>query len=101
MFYYLSLLLITMLITNDDLYKKQYSINELEENINQLYGKTILCTQIINAEFCAKYILNENYSDGVEEDYLYSVDYIMRKQPHITEKELVYWIEKIPNAYYM
>lgn len=89
-------------ITNQDLYaKKLFTIKELEDNIANLSGKLILSTQIVNAEFCAKYILNEEYSEGVEEDYLYSVDYIIRKQPHITEEELLYWIEKTPNSYYM
>jgi hypothetical protein len=44
-----------------------------------LSGKILLNTQYLTAEFCAKYILNDNYYEGVEEDYLYTGDYVLIK----------------------
>ena len=88
------------IIKNEDLYKQKYSIDILEKNIMNLSGKTLLHTQHLNAEFCAKYILNDNYSDGVEEDYLYSGDFVLMKQKHITKEDLLYWIKNTPESYY-
>lgn len=87
-------------IKNEDLYKQKYPIDILEKNIMNLSGKTLLHTQDLTAEFCAKYILNDNYYEGVEEDYLYSGDYVLKKQKHITKEDLIYWIKKTPEAYY-
>ncbi len=87
-------------IKNEDLYKHKYPIDILEKNIMNLSGKTLLHTQHLTAEFCAKYILNDNYYEGVEEDYLYSGDYVLKKQKHITKEDLIYWIKNTPEAYY-
>ncbi len=87
-------------ITNQDLYKNKYSIDILEENIMNLSGKTLLNTQILNAEFCVKYILNQNYYEGVEESYMYSGDYVLQKQKHIIKEDLLYWIKNTHGAYY-
>ena len=87
-------------IKNEDLYKQKYPLDILEKNIMNLSGKTLLHTQHLTAEFCAKYILNDNYYEGVEEDYLYSGDYVLSKQKHITKEDLIYWIKKTPDAYY-
>ena len=87
-------------LKNEDLYKQQYPIDILEKNIMNLSGKTLLHTQHLTAEFCAKYILNDNYYEGVEEDYLYSGDFVLTKQKHITKEDLLYWIKKTPEAYY-
>ncbi len=88
------------LITNEDLYKNKYQLDILEENIMKLSGKTLLHTQYLTAEFCAKYILNDNYYEGVEEDYLYTGDFILQKQKHILKEDLLYWIKNTPGAYY-
>ncbi len=87
-------------IKNQDLYTKKYDLSILAENIMNLSGKTLLSTQHLTAEFCAKYILNENYYEGVEEDYLYCGDYVLQKQKHISKEDLLYWIKQTPNAYY-
>ena len=87
-------------IKNEDLYKQKYPIDILEKNIMNLSGKTLLHTQHLTAEFCAKYILNDNYYDGVEEDYLYSGNFVLSKQKHITKEDLLYWIKNTPEAYY-
>jgi hypothetical protein len=87
-------------IKNEDLYKNKYSIYILEKNIMNLSGKTLLNTQYLTAEFCAKYILNDNYYEGVEEDYLYTGDFVLNKQKHISKEDLLYWIKNTPNSYY-
>lgn len=87
-------------ITNADLNASQYSIEILKKNIGNLSGKTILHTQYVTAEFCAKYILNDDYSEGVEESYLYTTDFVLQKQPHILREDLEYWIKMTPNSYY-
>jgi len=87
-------------IKNEDLYKKKYPLDILAENILNLSGKTLLNTQHLTAEFCAKYILNDNYYEGVEEDYLYSGDFVLQKQKHISKEDLLYWIKKTPESYY-
>jgi len=87
-------------ITNQDLYKNKYQLDILEKNIMSLSGKTLLHTQYLTAEFCAKYILNDNYYEGVEEDYLYTGYFVLQKQKHISQEELLYWIKNTPGAYY-
>ncbi len=87
-------------INNQDLYKNKYELSILAENIMNLSAKTLLTTQYLSAEFCAKYILNENYSEGVEEDYLYTGDFVLEKQKHISKEELLYWINQTPDSYY-
>jgi hypothetical protein len=88
------------LIKNEDLYKNKYSIYILEKNIMNLSGKTLLNTQYLTAEFCAKYILNDNYYEGVEEDYLYTGDFMLNKQKHISKEDLLYWVKNTPDSYY-
>jgi hypothetical protein len=87
-------------INNQDLYKNKYELSILEKNIMKLSGKTLLSTQHLTAEFCAKYILNDNYYEGVEEDYLYTGDFVLGKQKHISKEDLLYWIIQTPDAYY-
>ena len=87
-------------ITNQDLYKNKYELSILEKNIMNLSGKTLLTTQHLTAEFCAKYILNDNYYEGVEEDYLYTGDFVLGKQKHISKEDLLYWIKQTSGAYY-
>jgi len=77
-------------ITNSDLRnnKNNYSLLELEANINNLQIKIVLNTQILNADFCAKYILDENRATCEEDLWLIDVGYVLTKQPHITREEL-------------
>ena len=77
-------------ITNSDLRnnKNKYSLTELESNINNLQIKIVLNTQILNAIFCAKYILDENRATCEEDLWLIDVGYVLTKQPHITRAEL-------------
>jgi hypothetical protein len=77
------------LISNEDLYKNKhaYSIAELEASIDNLSVKYLLNYQVLNAEFCAKYILNDYCATCVEDTYICTGD-VLIKQPHITREEL-------------
>ena len=77
-------------ITNSDLRnnKHKYSLLELEANINNLQIKIVLNTQTLNADFCAKYILDENRATCEEDLWLIDIGYVLTKQPHITREEL-------------
>ena len=69
-------------IQDYDLKKNKYSITILEENINYLSIKTLLYTQVLTAEFCAKYILNDEYASCVEETYICFYDVLQAQKPH-------------------
>jgi len=76
-----------MYIKNIDLYKKQFKIDELKQNINNLNKKIILKTQKLTADFCIKYILDLEIDNGDENSYIFDEIYIRKKQPHITDDE--------------
>ena len=78
-----------------DLYKKKYTMDVLEYNINNLQIKIILHTQILTADFCAQYILDEAQATCMEDLYLIDFWYVLRHQPHITEKELDMALDKL------
>jgi len=78
----------SMYITDDDLRKCQYPIDVLEANEPHLSLKTLLYTQVLTAEFCAKYILDED-AMSVEEQYLIDVPYVLKHQPHLEKEELL------------
>ena len=67
--------------------KQKYNIDVLEQNVSHLNKKYLICTQILNAEFCVKYILDLDIDSGSEDSYLFDKIYILEHQPHITEKE--------------
>ncbi len=74
---------------NHDLYTRQYTVQELVENINNLSLKTILYTQSIDAEFAVKYILTtDDYALCVEETY-YDIHDVLDLQPHLTYDEII------------
>jgi hypothetical protein len=75
-------------INDFDLFDNFYSIEILEKNVNNLSPKIILKTQILNAYFCAKYILNEKYAWSQEDTYITNSD-VLEKQPHILNKNLM------------
>lgn len=76
------------IIYSTDLYNRQYSLEELERNIDHLNHKILLSTQRLTAEFCVKHILDLNIKGGDEDTYLFDVSYILERQPHLNEKEL-------------
>ena len=53
-----------------------------------LSGKTLLSTQYLTAEFCAKYILNDNYHFLSEEENI-TIDDVLKYQPHISRIQLL------------
>lgn len=75
-------------ITNSKLRQCKYSIEELEQNINNLNMKIIVNTQLLTVDFCVKYILNEDYAQCNEEVDLLTLDYVLYNQPHLNEIEL-------------
>ena len=76
------------MLTDEDLRKKKYPLDVLIKNINYLSAKTLLQWQILDANFCKTYLLDDNYLD-VEEQYLITHDYIVKKQPHLTIDDLI------------
>jgi len=86
----------SVIIQDYDLRLKKYSIEILEENISRLANKTLLYTQDLTADFCSKYILNDDYTCCVEETYINCYD-VLRAQKHITESELTASIQKYSN----
>lgn len=75
-------------IDDCDLMKYEFTIEELEKNVQKLDIMTILYSQTLNADFCAKYILSEKYvGHSVEEEYITNKN-ILFYQPHIDPKEL-------------
>ena len=77
------------MLTDNDLIKNKncYSIAELVANVDNLSVKYLLNYQFLDAEFCAKYILNDYCATCNEDTYICNGD-IIQKQPHITEIEL-------------
>jgi hypothetical protein len=77
------------IIFNSDLIKNKYNEEVLIKNIDYLNKKILLSTQILSAEFCAKYIFCiDDIDDGDEESYLFDINHILRKQPHINKEHL-------------
>ena len=81
-------------INEEDLYNKQYSIEILEKNINYLNKKRVINTQKLTADFCVKYLLDNNINSGSEDSYIFDEAYILNSQEHITEKEWKHSIQK-------
>ena len=82
-----------------DLCRRQYSIAELEANIDNLQIKIILHTQVLTAEFCAKYILDEAHATCLEDVYLIDEGYVLTHQPHITKAELEAAVDAVVAQY--
>jgi hypothetical protein len=74
-------------LNNSDLFHNKYSMDILEKNIDNLNKKILLYSQILNAEFCVKHILDMDIDSGSEDSYIFDKIYILNKQPHISEKE--------------
>jgi hypothetical protein len=78
-----------------DLYNIKYDIATLEKNVDTINMKTCVNRQILTAEFCVKYVLNEDYMSCIEDTYCIDKGYVLKRQPHITEEELMREYEKI------
>lgn len=75
-------------IYDNDLRKKLYPIDVLIKNVEHLSLSTLLRWQKLDANFCKKYILNEEYQ-SVEDKYKITYEYILKKQPHLSYEDLV------------
>ena len=64
------------IIKNYDLLYNKYDVNILEQNVDHLNKRFLICTQNLTAEFCVKYILNLNIELGSEDSYIYDINYI-------------------------
>ena len=71
-----------------DLRNEKYDIKTLEKNIDHINVKTCVNTQILTAEFCVKYILNEDYMSCIEDTYCIDIGYVLKRQPHLTYEEI-------------
>jgi len=76
-----------MVLTTEKLYNNQYDCKTLQENIYAVSLIIILQTQKLTADFCAKYILNEDFQ-FLEEDQCITIDMVKKYQPHITNIDL-------------
>ena len=80
-----------MIITNDMLYKCEYNIENLIENIENLNLNVILNTQKLTIPFCVNYILEIKYQIEQDEKYI-TISDIINKQQHIKKEELIEYI---------
>jgi hypothetical protein len=78
-----------MSLTDNDLKQNKfaYSIAELEASVEHLSVRYLLNYQKLDAEFCAKYILNDYCATCQEDTYICSGD-VLDKQPHLNREEL-------------
>lgn len=72
----------TQIISNLDLYKKQYPMMILEVNIDNLLLYSILRTQKLTFDFVINFILNSEYQYTEEEKYI-DENIVVRYQPHL------------------
>lgn len=74
-------------IDNISLEYNKYSVDVLEKNIDKFSLWKLLKTQILDPQFCVKYILNDEFASCDEDTYIVWQD-VIRLQPHILEKDL-------------
>jgi hypothetical protein len=75
-------------INNISLEYVKYDISVLEKNIAKLSLWNLLKTQVLTAEFCAKYILDEEFASSDEDTYI-CFQNVIQYQKHISENELL------------
>ena len=75
-------------IINDNLRERKYPIHVLIKNICNLSSKTLLRWQTLDADFCKKYILNEEYQTA-EDYYTITLDHILYRQPHLQRSDFL------------
>ena len=78
--------------------RNKYCIEELEANLQHLEIKHILQTQTLTAEFCVKYVLNEDYASCQEDLYLIDIGYVLYHQKHLTREMLEEKIKELTKA---
>ena len=75
-----------MKFTKDELYKNQYDLDTLKIIIYAVSLLDILQTQKLTAEFCVKYILNEDFQ-LLEEEKNINLNTVKIYQHHLTQQE--------------
>jgi len=72
-----------------DLRTTKYDIATLVKNVDDINIKTCVNTQILTADFCVKYVLNEEYMSCIEDTYMINIDYVINRQPHLTYESII------------
>ena len=85
-------------MTELNLRKYKYNLDTLEKNVDSINMKTCVNTQILSAEFCVKYVVNEDYMSCIEDTYCLDIGYVLRRQPHLTREEILLEYSKINNG---
>lgn len=70
-----------------DLFKNQYDRQTLKDHLYDLDVMDILRTQVIDASFAVKYIMNPKYD--LDDQYTITADLILHYQPHLTRSEIL------------
>lgn len=83
-------------INNISLEYGKYDISVLEKNIAKLSLWNLLKTQVLTADFCAKYILDEDFASSDEDTYI-CFQNVLHYQKHISENDLLDAIDAIKN----
>jgi len=78
-----------------DLRNVKYDIKTLEKYVDDIHMKTCVNTQILTAEYCVKYVLNEDYMSCIEDTYCIDSGYVLKRQPHLTYAEILHEYSKI------
>jgi hypothetical protein len=78
-----------------DLRNVKYDIKTLEKYVDDIHMKTCVNTQILTAEYCVKYVLNEDYMSCIEDTYCIDTGYVLKRQPHLTYAEIRHEYSKI------
>ena len=85
---------INLTTAKGDLKKNKYPLELLELYVKHVDYRVILKTQVLTAEFCAKHIMHPKLLTS-EDEYYMDVDYIIERQPHLTEEEIISACEAI------
>ena len=88
-------------IDDIQLHYNQYKEPVLKKNIDRLFRKTLLNTQILSEEFCAEHIFSMKIP-GIEGYEEIDMKDILQKQPHLNEKKLAeainrFWYKNTTN----
>lgn len=81
-----------------NLRQQKYDMETLEKHVDKIDMKTCVNTQILTAEFCVKYVLNEDYMSCIEDTYCLDYSYVLSRQPHLTKEDIMREYAKINNG---
>lgn len=70
-----------------DLFRNHYDRETLKAHLYALDVMDILKTQVLDASFAVKYIMNPKYD--LDDQYTITADLILHYQPHLTRKEIL------------